>query len=1168
MKLTSTFLPLSLLLTLLASPARSLPEDLSWVEVSEKSPPAANLPHLDRKSFQAGETGRYDARWGKKTLVFLRVPLPPGEDISVDQRDEIQLDGRFQQSHTAALHWDDQGISVVVSAPPGKSFPPFLDLMTRPQARQARKRLRLTLGGTEKPPHEISFAPPEVHWKSTFEVTRSGWKTEGQEGGPYYFSVDFSRWDMARIPDQMKEGVYLALKDSEKYGPVIFKRKTAGWVSLGAKSFFLPPNWKQEASPWSESVRDLWLFLDRQETVRKNGARAATASEKEWHYFRLPVELARGVDPDQLVLSLPSGVAYPEGVDAEPRKLRHSLRLRPALRRREKIWFFGRTKQPRETFTLHDLARSGPRAVLRSLHLPSQKGELGPLKKGFLRAEFLAAERMSARFPGSPVLRARARATAQKAGEAWRLSSPGNARRGPQRVDLYSAFSGALAIQESLQLDQVLNPGKREEARTVSIADLTGPNLTSIDFKTLGSNLPAPVLWPMDSVIPADLLYLHFPDLRSLHRVTDLADAWGSDLLHFISVRGRDARVLERYQKKLGLQINELGRLFGAQVLGEVGVVAFDPFLREGTDLAVLLKAKSSLLFSAFRNTRFAELLAQGAQHRSLLLPGGRQAEVYESPGGEIRLFWAQHQGYEVFANGPRILEAVLGVTPGTGTSMGKDPGYRYQRSLKPANSGENAFLFLSDPWIRRLLGPASKTAAARRAVCVSTLSRVEHLRRFQVDFARKTLATAACPGGGAYSLEDREPRCSLHGTLTALTPLSEVPVSRLSRSEAEGYRAFVKRYERYWRGFMDPIGIDVRLDPELEVGVHILPLIQNSVYQRLSRGIPWRKLPLSPPLRARLPDALASLTTRVDPFLLTTSRSWNHRLVGDLKEVLEGSFTLYAHDADLLFLLQGMQDFLGRGIMRRGFLGGPVVAAVLSLNMPLSAEIPLKNPAKARHLLRETLGRVSRWSKDARGTFSMGWDAYQVEESFVYTVNFGPIRFHSFWAVEGDRLLISTKPTILERMVRAVREGTGFGAADPSPVHHRLEFYPGASVLSAPILSQAWSADMRRACFANLGDLTGLAQAKRSGSIPPERELERALGFLPSCSGGGRYRLDPRSLQATCSLHGFPGAARQPKDVPDSPGLRLFKNLEGLSLRLELGEDSLESHLSWKGKR
>src|SRR5262249_46840145 len=157
-------------------------------------------------------------------------------------------------------------------------------------------------------------------------------------------------------------------------------------------------------------------------------------------------------------------------------------------------------------------------------------------------------------------------------------------------------------------------------------------------------------------------------------------------------------------------------------------------------------------------------------------------------------------------------------------------------RTLMPYRAAEeDGFVYLSDPFIRRLVGPELKITERRRGLVYNHLRMIGHAcLMFRTEFGRAPksldeLAEAKCapgvfgkgdlehPDGGTYSLaaDGMSGVCSKWGRAEALNPCIEHPVVEAISEEIDEYRAFVNEYNQYWRTFFDPIAVRVQASPK-----------------------------------------------------------------------------------------------------------------------------------------------------------------------------------------------------------------------------------------------------------------------------------------------------------------------------------------------------------------
>ena len=205
-------------------------------------------------------------------------------------------------------------------------------------------------------------------------------------------------------------------------------------------------------------------------------------------------------------------------------------------------------------------------------------------------------------------------------------------RRDPP--DLYSVFTGAAAIQESLQLELLgsgpQNPAQREsidkaagaKSGDVLIASLNGPAVKSHPFKEMLKG-PNPHLPSLASYIPADQYAVFFANISKQIELTDLMDEWGGNLLHEGRAGARDFKVRAKISRQLCLEDSWLTRLFGDRVITDMAYTGSDPFLKEGTAFTVLFSIKDRERFRKQIEKRYAAAATEQRAVRSNFTSNG-----------------------------------------------------------------------------------------------------------------------------------------------------------------------------------------------------------------------------------------------------------------------------------------------------------------------------------------------------------------------------------------------------------------------------------------------------------------------------------------------------------------------------------------------------------------
>jgi hypothetical protein len=416
------------------------------------------------------------------------------------------------------------------------------------------------------------------------------------------------------------------------------------------------------------------------------------------------------------------------------------------------------------------------------------------------------------------------------------------------RVDLFSIFTGALAVQESLQFDTMRGersrrspPGRpmppapvtkdsergrqADEAKPlparVNVADLTGPTIKSHPWEKM-LNGKKPTISPLARCVPEDFYFAEFRSLNKLLEALEVSDLWGTHLFNQAAQEAHSQLVGDRLKNQLVVETNKVLRPFYDLVVGEVAVTGSDLFAREGSDVTLLFRFKQADVFKA----RMDGFLANVAKARpDVQRTSGKYRGVdyvhLTTPDRTIHVF-AAYPAPDVHVRSnskvafERILEAVQ-AKQADGKPvrrLGDTAEFAYIRTLLPPGAEEeDGLVYLSDPFIRRLVGPELKLTERRRMLCYNHLRMIGHaalLYRTEHGKAAESLKTLAeaqcapglfgegnltCPDGGHYKLavDGTTGVCSHHGHAQSLTPCCEIPVAQVTGEEAEEYKAFLQ---------------------------------------------------------------------------------------------------------------------------------------------------------------------------------------------------------------------------------------------------------------------------------------------------------------------------------------------------------------------------------------
>jgi hypothetical protein len=786
---------------------------------------------------------------------------------------------------------------------------------------------------------------------------------------------------------------------------------------------------------------------------------------------------------------------------------------------------------------------------------------------------------------------------------------PGDGRRGGRQVDLFDLFTGALAVQESLQLDTMrARPAAKPSMEDVDVSTLQGPTVTSHPWKEmLGSHEPK--LSPLSGMVPEDFYLVEFRSVSKLLSILESGDLWAVHLFQQVAHDATSYDGAGRIRRQLAIETTRLLRPFYDRFVDEIGACGSDLYLREGSDMTLLFRLSQPLLFQARMNQFLATALKT---NKGAVREDGKLLDVpfvhVRTPDRSVHVFSAYpRKNLHVRSNSKAALARVLAAIAGKGEDgkpvkrLADTDEFRYIRHLLPYQAPEeDGFIYLSDPFIRRIVGPTVKLTEQRRMVCYNHLRMIGHaalLYRSEQGENAKSLAALdetrctpgsfgagrlACPDGGKYRLGASGlcGVCSHHGTADALRPGIEIPVRRVSTGEATGYRSFVTEYSRYWRQFFDPIAIRLRVTPKsYRIETLVLPLIDNSVYTMLAETLGGPPEPL---------EATPVPTTNIFTVAFKLDKE---RLVGSgVGEFLSGmqgrrsgaiepeetmSFlekgvgnqvALNVCDARPMFDFS-LPSFMGRafGSFNRNPLQDEALwisFLVTSLNAPVYLSIPVVD-AKIVDGFLAKLERDLVKLPHARGRnwWDPEFDTYRLPDRNgcvirSTSIGFGPVKWRLFWARIGDGLYIASKKSVLDSIMGARPVANG------PKGHTMIRIRPKHWARVLTDFQLGWAENNRLACLNNVGPITGVARSL--GSVQADSILSTACeihGASLFCPEGGDYKWAANARVITCSVHGTPAAPRQPVAPSlDSDLGRLLARFKGLTATLTFLPEGLRA--------
>jgi hypothetical protein len=416
-------------------------------------------------------------------------------------------------------------------------------------------------------------------------------------------------------------------------------------------------------------------------------------------------------------------------------------------------------------------------------------------------------------------------------------------------AELIGTTTGRSSVQEALEQHRSLYLDLASAPRKIPIEKLTAPRLTRHPWATMLAQLKQkPTEEPLAKAAPADFYFVRVRDFASFLDLSSVADSWGTPALDVLDGHVQDRALRERYQTELALEQGELARTFGPSVVEELALVGSDPYLVEGSDLTLIFKVKSGLLFDAAllkSMTTFAAAHPGGDTQK--LSHEGVEISVTRSADGQIRRHRATVDGLELVSNSPGAIRRVISAIHGKAPRLADEPDFSYMLA-RDADQDAPILAFAGDRFVESVIGPEQKIKEAERALALAELSRpgyaallygflTGHSPASATDLVHENLLSAADlkPGAVAAGWQPGMIARSNRGsTIDALPLIDAPPIATVTTTERDGYESFARSYESDWSEYVDPFAVRVArtVTPNggltLSAELRVLPLLRR----------------------------------------------------------------------------------------------------------------------------------------------------------------------------------------------------------------------------------------------------------------------------------------------------------------------------------------------------
>ncbi len=757
-------------------------------------------------------------------------------------------------------------------------------------------------------------------------------------------------------------------------------------------------------------------------------------------------------------------------------------------------------------------------------------------------------------------------------------------------TQLYEVFTGSLAIQQSLQRE-TLSGGQKIGDYNIPIDSLKPPRLKSLDYEQLLKDKLAeniePQVHEISKLIPHDQYMVHFKSLAAFDEAIDLSTQWGDSLLRLFTVQAQDNRVKEKFEQQLVIDHDALKQLFSAGIATEVALTGSDPTILEGTDLSAIFHVTDS---DAFMKASLKWISAAQAKHPDLVARQfnyrGHQISAHYTNDRNVSSFLFQHDDYVVYSNSHRAIRRIIDAVTSGEPNLHDALDYRYLTTiLPPSEDDKTGYFYASEAFIKKLVGPEAKISQKRRMQCFNNLimqNNASLFYRLENGRSPKSLSELSdgkyvdtkkiiCPHGGAYAFdaENDTCTCSLHNRLKYLTPNVELKVQNVSKSEAEEYERYKKRYESFWQKVFDPIAVRITVNSSLKLETCILPMANSGIYNDLKSQVDKNPQPMITSRIAK--SAIAS-------YLMVPGRENTAkflRTIPGVPEVVENDPTLsgldWIGDRVSIHLCDGESilqiDPTQFKTLNLPLLGktttntqGLAAGVFMMANLPVYASVDVENQEKAERMLQQFAERIFLQQGELAG-FETSLDAYQLpdyKDHKIYVLNISlyamTLRVHV--ALVGDQLVLATKPHVLREVIDASTNQPNENA----PLAHMLVRLDHQALdRMSDDVQLYWAEKSRVSCHRNVISIYNFHKLYGApiDKIPELSEAKYGVRYY--CPDHGEYSFDKELNQVVCSVHGNREHSHQHSRLDkDSSFAKFIDSLETITASLVFQDDAI----------
>ncbi len=512
-------------------------------------------------------------------------------------------------------------------------------------------------------------------------------------------------------------------------------------------------------------------------------------------------------------------------------------------------------------------------------------------------------------------------------------------------------------------------------------------------------------------------------------------------------------------------------------------------------------------------------------------------------------------------SNSDGALERVMRAARGQGPRLSQEPDLAYALAREVAAKTPplgDMFAFVGERFVSEVTGPKQKILESRRQRALQALrtpayaelafARIYGRVPKGVDelFAQKMLfkGDLVHEDGSPIRYTLGEPTQSAWGTVAALVPLLDRPVpTKITPSEKQGYERFAAEYRRSYARYVDPIAITARIapgaNPAFEYDVRVLPPSRQRLEGKEARLLEEFGAGRITPVRtgeggvhvavgigkgSAIRRELNELTSSSHAILgrrvsIDWLGDWAQVGVFDTNAVYNAALAAEHElpDEDFFDALAALPAYVAVDIKDRAALA--LLLARIKVELATAAPNLIAWETAFQHRgvevvhVAEARDGQGEGDRDGRGTADRPRPGLGV-----------------YYAIAGARLVVSTRPDVLRRVIELGQRG-GFvqaskdGALEGNGTNLALELALAKGGGLERMLRFLADREAGSEGGTKAADARAIFRAIPETATDPalfERVAKRTFGAVPTTAGGERYTWGPLGLVGTTARSPF----------------------------------------------